>query len=190
RIATVLVRLQRPARQLPRPSEAEALRVLRVVTRPNLGGPARQAFALWHAHRALGVPTLLVTGVCRRGEPAFDLEAHGLPRLGCEEAVALGRDALGVCVLERLGRAVAPWSDLRALSALRALVASFAPDVVHTHTSKAGVLGRLAARDAAVVAHTFHGLVLRDYWSWPLARAARLIEQWLARRTDLLFAVS
>ncbi len=76
--------------------------------------------------------------------------------------------------------------------ALRELVRSFAPEVVHTHTSKAGVLGRSAARSARVpvIAHTFHGLVLRDYAAPVLAELARRIERRLARHTHLLFAVS
>lgn len=163
------------------------MRVARVLTRPNLGGPARQVVALWHAHRELGVETLLVVGRCEADEPVLDLVAAGIPERTVTE-VRAGAD--GFCVLPTLGRRVAPVRDLRAFGALRRLLRSWSPDVVHTHTSKAGVLGRLAAPRGAVRAHTFHGLVLRDYAGAGPSMAARWIERRLARRSDLLFAVS
>ncbi|MBI5850126.1 MAG: glycosyltransferase [Planctomycetes bacterium] len=168
------------------------MRILRVVTRPNVGGPMRQALALWHAHRALGVRTLLVVGVCDDDESALPLAGGGPPLLELDAALRAGRDADGICVLDALRRRVAPLRDVAALRALARLIASFAPDVVHTHTSKAGWLGRLAAhrRRVPVIAHTFHGLVLSDYAgpfrSWTLRR----IERWFAARSDLLVAVS
>ncbi|MEC7583272.1 MAG: glycosyltransferase family 4 protein, partial [Planctomycetota bacterium] len=76
--------------------------------------------------------------------------------------------------------------------ALAGVVARYAPDVVHTHTSKAGWLGRSVARSAGVrvVAHTYHGHVLRDYFgpirSWVLRR----LERRLAKQTNVLVAVS
>jgi glycosyltransferase involved in cell wall biosynthesis len=74
---------------------------------------------------------------------------------------------------------------------LRAWIDAFAPDVVHSHMTKAGVLARRAARGRVrCVAHTLHGLVLRDY-AGPLASSALCwLERSLGRRTDLLFAVS
>ncbi|MBK8976928.1 MAG: glycosyltransferase [Planctomycetes bacterium] len=167
------------------------MKVLRVLTRPNLGGPTRQAVALWHAQRKLGVVTLLVTGVVGDDEDAVDLAHCGIPR----RAWPLGEEASregGHVVLASLRRGVSPLRDLAAWRALRRLVRAFAPDVVHTHTSKAGVLGRIAARceRTRCVAHTFHGHVLHDHLPPLLAAAARRAERALARRTDLLFAVS
>lgn len=166
------------------------MRVLRVLTRPNIGGPTRQAAALWRAHRALGVRTLLVVGCCEPGEPALDLA--GIPRLSWRQALAAGPRAEGVVELAAMRRGVAPWGDARGRAALRALVRAFGPDVVHTHTSKAGWLGRRAAiaEGVPVVAHTFHGLVLRDHHGRVFSAALRALERSLARRTDLLFAVS
>jgi len=161
---------------------------MRVLTRPNVGGPARQMAALWHACAARGWQTLLVVGVCD-GEPEFDLQAAGVPRLAPD---AVDLDSAGFVVVPSLRRGVRPWSDVLAEWRIGKLIEAFVPDVVHTHTSKAGALGRRAARDGdvPVVAHTFHGHVLRDYFGlWPSA-VVRVAEWWLARRTDLLFAVS
>src|SRR5690606_11247609 len=163
-------------------------RVMRVLTRPNVGGPARQMAALWHACAARGWQTLLVVGVCD-GEPEFDLQAAGVPRLAPD---AVDLDSAGFVVVPSLRRGVRPWSDVLAEWRIGKLIEAFVPDVVHTHTSKAGALGRRAARDGdvPVVAHTFHGHVLRDYFGlWPSA-VVRVAAWWLARRTDLLFAVS
>ncbi|MBL8728715.1 MAG: glycosyltransferase family 4 protein [Planctomycetes bacterium] len=168
------------------------MRVMRVVTRPNLGGPMRQAIALWHAHRDLGARTLLVTGVVGRGEAALDPTAGGVPRLDWREALQRGAAAEGWVELPHLQRGVAPWADLRAGRALRRLLRRWPADVVHTHTSKAGWIGRRAARraGAAVIAHTFHGHVLQDYFGRAVSAWLQRLERRLAARTDVLIAVS
>ncbi len=168
------------------------MRILRIVTRPNVGGPMRQALALWHAHQATGDRTLLVTGWCEADEAAFDLGASGVPLLTPAEVEAHGVDAVGLCVVDTLRRALNPLRDLAAQRALQRLMRAFRPDVVHTHTSKAGVLGRRAAWHEHVpcVAHTFHGHVLLDYSGRLLSYAARLVERRLAEHSDRLFCVS
>jgi glycosyltransferase involved in cell wall biosynthesis len=167
------------------------LRVVRVLTRPNEGGPTRQAIALWHAMRARGVATLLVTGRVRAGETAVLPSAHGVPALE-PAAVQRGGFVAGWLELPELGRAIAPWSDWRAGRSLVRVLRACRPDVVHTHTSKAGVLGRRAAHAAAVgkLVHTFHGHVLQDYFPRPIGWLLGRIERHLAARTDVLCAVS
>jgi glycosyltransferase involved in cell wall biosynthesis len=162
---------------------------MRVLTRPNVGGPTLQAIALWHAHAQLGIGTLLVVGRCSRGEQGIDLVAHGLPRVA---PLHIDRHSVGFVELPGLGNGLAALGKLTASSALRRAMRAYAPDVVHTHTSAAGWLGRNAAFQEGVprVVHTFHGIVLRDYFgpllSWGLLR----LEARLARRTDALVAVS
>lgn len=151
------------------------MKILRVLTRPNLGGPTRQACALWHAHDAAGHETLLATGVCEAGEPALALD---VPR----------RAHVSV---PSMRRSLSPWRDRAARRQLLRVVRDFAPDVIHTHTSKAGMIGRPLARRLGIpVAHTYHGIVLRDYYprwiSYWMARA----EARLARMTNRNFAVS
>lgn len=168
------------------------MRVMRVLTRPNLGGPTRQAIALWHALGELGATTLLVSGVVDAGETLLSPADHGVPRLSRADAVAAGERAMGWVELPELRRGPGPLRDRRALAALRELVRSFRPEIVHTHTSKAGWLGRTAARAApgARLVHTFHGHVLQDYFPAPLAWWLRRLERRLASRTDQLIAVS
>jgi glycosyltransferase involved in cell wall biosynthesis len=94
--------------------------------------------------------------------------------------------------LPGLGREIRPVRDVGALLRLRRLIRAFRPHIVHTHTAKAGVLGRLAARwcGVPVVVHTFHGHVLRGYFG-PLRTALfRRLERLLARLSDVLIAVS
>lgn len=162
---------------------------MRILTRPNLGGPTRQAIALWHAHRAMGLRTLLVTGTVRTDEAPLSPAAGGVPSVA---ASAVTPDAEGWVEVPSLGRGFAPLGDLRTGAALRALIAAFRPDVVHTHTTKAGWLGRRAAArlGVPVIAHTFHGHVLADYFGPLVSRRLAALERRLARRTHLLFAVS
>jgi glycosyltransferase involved in cell wall biosynthesis len=90
-----------------------------------------------------------------------------------------------------LGRSPRPGDDLRALAFLVGELRRRRPDVIHTHTAKAGTLGRVAARLAGVpaIVHTFHGHLLHGYFSPRLARTVALTERTLARRTDRIVAV-
>lgn len=167
------------------------MRILRVLTRPNLGGPTRQAIALWHEHRRLGARTLLVTGRVGPGEVELSPAAAGVPEVPWQRALD-DSEAVGWTVLPELGRSVRGLGDWRAGARLRRLMGTWRPEVVHTHTSKAGWLGRRAAVAARVpvVAHTFHGLVLQDYFGRVGSWWMRRLERRLATRTDLMFAVS
>ena len=95
--------------------------------------------------------------------------------------------------IRELGRRISPISDLRAFAQLLRLVFREAPDVIHTHTAKAGTVGRLAAalfnltrprRRRCLVVHTFHGHVLHGYFGPATNLAVRLAERTLARITD------
>lgn len=96
--------------------------------------------------------------------------------------------------LPELAQPVSPANDLRALIKLRSLVRSFRPDVVHTHTAKAGFLGRQAALGAGAarpaLVHTFHGHVLEGYFGPAKERLFRGLETRLGSRTDRLIGVS
>ena len=168
------------------------MRVMRILTRPNLGGPTRQCIALWHAMCDLSVPTLLVTGQVANGETALDPAAFGVPRLTVEQVLAGGEAVAGVVEVPSLGRGFAPLADRRTRTFLLAMLRAFRPDVVHTHTSKAGWLGRSAARAVGVpvIAHTFHGHVLDDYFPGPIAWWLSRMERRLALHTHLVFTVS
>jgi glycosyltransferase involved in cell wall biosynthesis len=154
------------------------LRIARVLTRLNLGGPARQALASDPALARRGHEVRVFAGRPEPGEgdlsPAFR---------------ARGIDVLPV---PGLARGLSPAADLRALVRLRAELARFAPDVVHTHASKAGALGRRAARSVprAATVHTFHGHVLEGYFPKALSKGLAAFERRMARSTDRIVAVS
>jgi glycosyltransferase involved in cell wall biosynthesis len=152
------------------------LRVLRVISRMNVGGPALQVATLCdELPRERFVQRVLVGGV---GDGEGDFRS-------------LRASHLDTVTVRGLGRAPHPTDDARALRALLAEMRRFRPDVVHTHTAKAGLLGRLAAIRTGVpaVVHTFHGHLLRGYFRAPLSRVVTGTERWLSRRTDTLVAV-
>jgi glycosyltransferase involved in cell wall biosynthesis len=154
------------------------LRVLRVFSRLNIGGPAVHVILLSAGLRPLGYETRLVVG---KESPR---EGNMLP-LAAEKNVTCE-------AMAGLGREIAPLSDLRALVGLHRLMRAWRPDIVHTHTAKAGLLGRLAARATGIptVVHTYHGHVLRGYFSPAKTALFRRLETWLAASADALVAVS
>lgn len=150
------------------------LRVVRIITRLNVGGPT---FHVRHLARDLprhGFETVVLHGSSGASE-------GNLARLLDEAGIRHER-------LPELGRNPAPWRDLRALAGIGRALARYRPDVVHTHLAKAGALGRLAARRARVraVLHTFHGHVFEGYFPRPVSRAVVLAERGLARITHRL----
>jgi glycosyltransferase involved in cell wall biosynthesis len=157
------------------------VRVLRVIARLNMGGPALHVAYLTHGLRERGYDTTLVAGSLARGEDSMEFVAR---ELGIEATH-----------LPELRRDIAPIRDLQATVRLARLIRRLRPDILHTHTAKAGAVGRAAALlvgDARppIVVHTFHGHVLRGYFGPRLSYGFRLLERWLAKRTDALVAVS
>jgi len=164
----------------------DPIRIARIITRLNVGGPAIQAVTLTARLESLGYHTLLVHGRVGAGEGDM---SYLIPREGAFE----------VAHLPALRREIAPAADGTALAQLVGRVRQFRPHVVHSHMAKAGSLGRLAAlaynatqpRTArARIVHTYHGHVLEGYFQSPVARAFSSAERLLARRSDALIAVS
>lgn len=154
------------------------MRVARIMTRLNLGGPARQVLAADPRLAARGIEVTLLVGRSEAGEGDLLAQAE--------------RAGMRVRLLPDLGRSLRPDRDWRALRELRRELLRLDPDLVHTHASKAGFLGRLAA-DAVPRArrvHSFHGHVLENYFSAAVSRLMLQAERRLARRTDGLVAVS
>ena len=154
----------------------EPVRVLRIIARMNVGGPAWQSSVLPRGLAGHGYETRLLAGRVDKGEADF---------------VALRDPDLPVVDIEGLGRSVRIGGDLRAFVSICREIRRFRPHIVHTHTAKAGVLGRLAAfvNRVPVRVHTFHGHVLHGYFSPPVSRLVRLVERVLARGTTALVAV-
>ncbi|OLD65075.1 MAG: hypothetical protein AUI47_03000, partial [Acidobacteria bacterium 13_1_40CM_2_68_5] len=124
------------------------------------------------------------------------LDASFVPSLVCGRGGALDGEArrLGVPLrfVPSLVRPVRPHLDALALLSLARLFRKERPDIVHTHSSKAGVLGRLAARLAGVprVVHTIHGFGFHESQRWPVRRAFIALEGLVARLTTRFIAVS
>jgi glycosyltransferase involved in cell wall biosynthesis len=157
------------------PAEKLPVRVLRVIARMNLGGPAHHVALLSERLDPDEYETLLVAGAVGVGEGEHDVEDLALRRLG------------------PLGPEIRPVRDLRALLALIRLVRAYRPAIVHTHTAKAGLLGRVAAltlRPRPIIVHTYHGHVLRGYFGRAKSAVFTLFERALARVSDRLVGVS
>lgn len=110
-----------------------------------------------------------------------------------EHRLAAAR-AVGVelVVIPSLVRRLTPAKDLASLLAIVRLIRRFSPSVVHTHTSKAGALGRLAAWlcNVPVVVHTPHGHIFYGYYGRVLSACFVTVERWLGRMTDALIALT
>ena len=162
----------------PSDSRGDRARILRIVARLT-GGSAHNVTLLSSGLDPERFETLLVHGVTAANEAPFD---HLARERGCSTHV-----------LPQLGPSIRPGADLAALRALRALIARHRPHIVHTHTAKAGFLGRMAAattRPRPLIVHTFHGHVLEGYFGPARNLAYRTLERRLARVTDRLIGVS
>ena len=155
------------------------IRVLRIITRLNVGGPALHAALLTTRLDPERFHTTLVAGQESPGEAAM---------------ADLGRlpPTLRPVVIPTLHREIFPLHDARALAALISVVRHMRPHIVHTHLAKAGLLGRIAARllGAPVVVHTFHGTVFSGYFGARASRAYVASERALAGLTTRLVAIS
>jgi glycosyltransferase involved in cell wall biosynthesis len=155
----------------------EKVRVLRLIARMNVGGPAIQITGLM---RNLPVETFeqkLVTGFCEENEIDY-LEVNQLNVTRTK--------------VEGFGRSVNLFSDLKVLLAIRREIKAFNPDIIHTHTAKAGFIGRIASLltlKRQIRVHTFHGHLLHGYFGEFKTSLVILAERLLARFTDKLVAV-
>jgi glycosyltransferase involved in cell wall biosynthesis len=154
---------------------SDRIRVLQVIARMNVGGPASQVLAL-----AEGLDP-----------EEFRVEVlSGRPGSGEADFVELRAATTSLRVVEHLGPDVSPLADARSLAAVMRAVRAYRPHVVHTHTAKAGLLGRMAARRFGVATvHTFHGHLLHGYFGERATRAVVGVERGLARGTHQLLTV-
>jgi glycosyltransferase involved in cell wall biosynthesis len=150
-------------------SPSRPIRIERVITRLNIGGPARHTILLTRYHRDMGFLTELVAG---RESPG---EGNMLPL-----AAANGVEPV---IIPALGRELSPLRDPAVLLTLYSRFRRLRPDVVCTHMSKAGAVGRVAAWLARVPVrvHTFHGHVFSGYFSPAKTRFFVELEKRLAR---------
>ena len=153
------------------------IRVMRLIARMNVGGPAIQITGLMSNLDSEDFEQKLITGFCDTSEVDYlEVSNKSLPRVK----------------IEGFGRSVNLFSDLRALLAIRREIKNFDPDIIHTHTAKAGFLGRIASLITPkrhIRIHTFHGHLLQGYFGKFKTRLVILAERVLAEFTDKLVAV-
>lgn len=157
------------------------VRIARIITRLNIGGPSIQAAMLSDRLRDHGFETLLIHGQLAAGEG--------------DMSYLLEHTQVRTAFIPSLRRSVSPIADVRAVGAILGALKAFKPHIVHTHTAKAGTVGRAAAfaynRLASITArtvHTYHGHSLEGYFRH--AGPFIAIERLLARATDRLIAIS
>ena len=164
----------------------EPIRIARIITRLNVGGPAIQAVSLSEQLESAGYHTLLVHGTVGPDEGDMSYLIPPERRFEVEHVATLRRQ-------------ITPGDDATALSTLVRRLRRFRPQIVHTHMAKAGSIGRFAALIAnatsprskrARIVHTYHGHVLDGYFSRGATRAFAAAERVLGRRSDALIAVS
>jgi len=161
------------------------IKVLRIIARLNVGGPAIHVAILSAGLDKERFETVLVCGALGRGEADMSDYARSLgvvPRY-----------------ISGLGRDLSLFGDLAAFLNLFRLIAGEQPDIIHTHTAKAGALARSAAvlhnffrpaRRKIKLVHTFHGHVFNGYFNPFISRFFLLVEKILARFTDCIVTVS
>jgi glycosyltransferase involved in cell wall biosynthesis len=161
----------------PRPSPPP-IRVLHVITRLIVGGAQENTL-------------LSVEGLDRL--PEFEVTlATGLDDGPEGSLLDRARRTTRLVVIPELGRSIDPWADIVAFFKLYRLIRRGRYQIVHTHSSKAGVLGRLAARLAGtpIVVHTLHSLVFHDYQPWIVNRLWWVVKKLCAPMTDHYVSVS
>ena len=158
-------------------NQERPIKVMQVIARMNVGGPAVLVADLMRNFDPGVVKAVLVTGFCDENESDY--------------LDKVAKDVKAVRV-PGLGRSISPLRDANAFSLLLKEIRKFKPDVIHTHTAKAGVLGRIAGLLAAPTAmrvHTFHGHLLHGYFGKSKTRLVILVEKFLALTTHRIIAI-
>ncbi len=152
-------------------------KILRIINRFNLGGPTYNVSYLTK-YMDTKFETLLIGGVHDNGETD---SYHIFERLGLKPRI-----------LTDLKRNPNISDDLKAYSEIKKIIEEFKPDIVHTHASKAGALGRMAAlkMKVPIIVHTYHGHVFEGYFGGFKTWIYKTIERFLAKKSTGIIAIS
>ncbi len=154
-------------------------KILRIITRLNIGGPALHVTNLnYYLDKEYGYESVLVYGSLAEGE-------------GSMEYLAKNKN-LKTIIFPELGRELSPLNDLKIIWKLFWLIKKERPDIVHTHTAKAGLSGRIAAKLAGVkkIYHTFHGNIFNGYFSGLKTKLFIILERFCALLSTKIIAIS
>ena len=152
--------------------------VLHVITRMNTGGPAVFLNHLTNTISKLDCQSVIVYGYCEGNESDYT-DDHKLNSK--------------LIKIESLHRSLNPIDDVRAFFQIRKAIKQVNPDLVNTHTSKGGVLGRLAAKSVnrnMPVVHTFHGHLIYGYFNRFKSFLFTVVEKFMSKFTDSAVAVT
>jgi glycosyltransferase involved in cell wall biosynthesis len=152
--------------------------IVHVITRLIVGGAQENTLLTCEGLHQRGYRVTLVSGPARGPEGSLVERARN--------------GGYRFIEMPELIRAVNPWYDARARRHLEIDFRDLKPDVVHTHSSKAGIVARFAAHDAGVpvVVHTIHGMSFNRTQSWPIRRLYAWLEWMAARRSHAIVAVA
>jgi glycosyltransferase involved in cell wall biosynthesis len=152
-------------------------KVLRIINRFNLGGPTYNV-AYLSKYISSDYETLLVGGAKDETEESSDFIVNDL--------------GLKPVIIEEMMREIDLKNDYAAYKKIKKIIQEFKPDIVHTHASKAGTLGRLAASscNVPVIVHTFHGHVFHSYFGKLKTTFYKNIERYLAGKSTAIIAIS
>lgn len=152
-------------------------RVLRIINRFNLGGPTYNA-AYLTKHLPDRYETLLLGGMKDASEDSSQFIVENL--------------GITPKILPEMKRSVNPYRDYKAFKEIKSIIKTFKPDIVHTHASKPGALGRWAAHqlDVPVIIHTFHGHVFHSYFNEFTTGVYKSLERKLAKMSTKIIAIS
>lgn len=153
------------------------IKIVRIINRFNIGGPTFNATFLTR-YLSDEYETLLLGGVPDDGEKD---SLHILKKYGIEPII-----------ISELSRSISLNKDRKVYSKIKKIIQEYQPDIVHTHASKAGLLGRLAAKSAGVpvIVHTFHGHVFHSYFGKAKTALFKNIERYLAKQSTGIIAIS
>ena len=155
------------------------MRVVHIITRMIVGGAQENTrFNCLDLVRDFGDDVTLITG------PSLGAEGSLLSKFHDPD--------LKVIEVPELIRSIRPLVDAKAYRELKRLIGELRPDVVHTHSAKAGILGRAAAWKLKIpcVVHTVHGAPFHPYQSWPTRKFYQWSERWAAKRCHRLISVA
>lgn len=157
---------------------SKPVRIMRLISRMNVGGPAQHAIFLTQSMQNDQWKTFLCSG----------FEDHA------EENMLDLAAARGVFVkrIFCMRRKVSVWNDLIAFGHILWLLWKFKPDILHTHTAKAGALGRMASffYGRVFLVHTFHGHVFSEYFNSKISGFFLRVEKLLSRKTDVIITLT
>lgn len=153
------------------------IKVLRIINRFNIGGPSFNA-AYLSRYLPEEFETKIIGGHPDKGEASsiFLFENLGLEPV----------------IVNNMHRSLSLLNDYKAYKEIRHIIKTYQPDIVHTHASKAGFLGRMAAKREAVpvIFHTFHGNIFKGYYGKLKTNFFISLERYLARLSTKIIAIS